>query len=159
MFSVIKIAVSRSDPLLFGLPEICAANVLAPPSIGLRGLDRAVGFGRDPPFGDGLAHGTFMHPAQGSWMLRGLALALSNGTQVTGMPLQDPIIWYLGGGKILGLPVSVVLLIVVGVVLALIIHKTPFASTSARSGRTPTPPPFPESRSRPRGAGALWWRV
>lgn len=72
-----------------------------------------------------------------SWMLRGLALALSNGTQVTGVPLQDPIIWYLGGGKVLGLPVSVVLLIVVGVLLALVMHKTPFGYRIREIGSNP----------------------
>jgi len=36
-----------------------------PHRIGLGGVDRAVSFRRDPPRGDGLAHGTFMHPAQG----------------------------------------------------------------------------------------------
>jgi ribose transport system permease protein len=72
-----------------------------------------------------------------SWMLRGLALALSNGTQVTGVPLQDPIIWYLGGGKILGLPVSVVLLGLVGVALAVIMHKTPFGYRIREIGSNP----------------------
>lgn len=72
-----------------------------------------------------------------SWMLRGLALALSNGTQVTGVPLQDPIIWYLGGGRILGLPVSVVLLIVVGILLALVMHKTPFGYRIREIGSNP----------------------
>jgi ribose/xylose/arabinose/galactoside ABC-type transport system permease subunit len=49
-----------------------------------------------------------------------LALALSNGTQVKGVPMQDPIIWYLGGGKILGVPLSVVLLGVVSMALAVV---------------------------------------
>ncbi len=57
-----------------------------------------------------------------SWMLRGLALALSNGTQVTGVPLSDPLIAFLGGGRVLGLPVGVVLMLVMGVVLALVMH-------------------------------------
>jgi ribose transport system permease protein len=61
-----------------------------------------------------------------SWMLRGLALALSNGTQVTGVPLSDPLIAFLGGGRVLGLPVGVVLMLAMGVVLALVMHKTPF---------------------------------
>ena len=39
-----------------------------------------------------------------SWMLRGLELALSNGTQVTGVPLSDTIISVLGGGRLFGLP-------------------------------------------------------
>jgi hypothetical protein len=36
-----------------------------PHRIGLGGVDRAVGFRRDPPCGDGLTHGAFMHTAQG----------------------------------------------------------------------------------------------
>jgi hypothetical protein len=34
-----------------------------PHRVGLGGVDRAVGLKRDPPRGDGLAHGAFMHPA------------------------------------------------------------------------------------------------
>lgn len=61
-----------------------------------------------------------------SWMLRGLALALSGGTQVTGVPLTDPLIAFLGGGRVLGLPFGVILMLVMGGVLALVMHKTPF---------------------------------
>lgn len=72
-----------------------------------------------------------------SWMLRGLALALSNGTQVTGVPLSDPIISALGGGRILGLPFSVLLMFVVAVVLALVMHKTPFGYRIRQIGSNP----------------------
>ena len=72
-----------------------------------------------------------------SWMLRGLALALSGGTQVTGVPLQDPLIATLGGGRILGVPVSVVLLVVVGTVLSLVMHKTPFGYRIRQIGSNP----------------------
>ena len=72
-----------------------------------------------------------------SWMLRGLALALSSGTQVTGVPLSDPIISVLGGGRILGLPFSVVLMFVVGVILALVMHKTPFGYRIRQIGSNP----------------------
>lgn len=72
-----------------------------------------------------------------SWMLRGLALALSNGTQVTGVPLSDPIISVLGGGRILGLPFSVVLMFVVAVILALVMHKTPFGYRIRQIGSNP----------------------
>lgn len=72
-----------------------------------------------------------------SWMLRGLALALSNGTQVTGVPLSDPIISVLGGGRILGLPFSVLLMFVVAVILALVMHKTPFGYRIRQIGSNP----------------------
>ncbi len=72
-----------------------------------------------------------------SWMLRGLALALSSGTQVTGVPLDDPIISYLGGGRVLGLPVSVLLMLGLGVVLALVMHKTPLGYRIREIGSNP----------------------
>jgi ribose/xylose/arabinose/galactoside ABC-type transport system permease subunit len=72
-----------------------------------------------------------------SWMLRGLALALSNGTQVTGVPMSDPIISILGGGRVLGLPVSVVLMLAMGVILALVMQKTPFGYRIREIGSNP----------------------
>jgi ribose transport system permease protein len=72
-----------------------------------------------------------------SWMLRGLALALSNGTQVTGVPMSDPIISVLGGGRVLGLPVSVVLMLGMAVILALVMHKTPFGYRIREIGSNP----------------------
>jgi ribose/xylose/arabinose/galactoside ABC-type transport system permease subunit len=72
-----------------------------------------------------------------SWMLRGLALALSNGTQVTGVPMSDPIISILGGGRVLGLPVSVVLMLAMAVLLALVMHKTPFGYRIREIGSNP----------------------
>ena len=72
-----------------------------------------------------------------NWMLRGLALALANGTQVTGVPLDDPLIAILGGGRILGLPASVVLLIVVGIGLSVLMHKTPFGYRVRQIGSNP----------------------
>ena len=60
------------------------------------------------------------------WMLHGLALAVSNGTQVTGMPMSDPLFVVLGGGKFAGIPVSVIVLIVAGIVLAIVMRSTPF---------------------------------
>ncbi len=60
------------------------------------------------------------------WMLRGLALALANGTQVTGLPMFDPLFNILGGGKVASVPVSVILLVVVGIVLTIVMRNTPF---------------------------------
>ncbi len=72
-----------------------------------------------------------------SWMLRGLALALAGGTQVTGVPLSDPVIAFLGGGRVLGLPASVWLLVLAGVVLALVMHRTPFGYRVRQIGSNP----------------------
>lgn len=72
-----------------------------------------------------------------SWMLRGLALALAGGTQVTGVPLSDPILAVLGGGRVLGIPVSIILLIVVGIVLTLVMRNTPFGYRVREIGSNP----------------------
>lgn len=72
-----------------------------------------------------------------SWMLRGLALALASGTQVTGVPLDDPLIAFLGGGRVFGIPASVVLLVVVGILLSVLMHKTPFGYRVRQIGSNP----------------------
>lgn len=72
-----------------------------------------------------------------SWMPRGLALALAGGTQVTGVPLDDPVTAFLGDGRVLGLPVSIWLLAVAGVVLALVMHRTPFGYRVRQIGSNP----------------------
>jgi ribose transport system permease protein len=76
-------------------------------------------------------------PLAMTWMLRGLALALANGTQVTGVPLTDPLIAFLGCGRILGLPMSVVLLVVVGNFLSVLKHKTPLDYRVRQIGSNP----------------------
>nr|WP_248308233.1 ABC transporter permease [Devosia sp. 919] len=89
-----------------------------------------------------------------SWMLRGLALALAGGTQVTGVPLSDPIVSVLGGGRVLGLPVSIILLIVVGVVLTLVMRNTPFGYRVRQIGSNPDAAEFsgiPVRRTRTLG--------
>lgn len=72
-----------------------------------------------------------------SWMLRGLALALAGGTQVTGLPLKDPFFALLGGTKLAGIPVSVLLLIVVGILLTLVMRNTPFGYRVRQIGSNP----------------------
>jgi ribose/xylose/arabinose/galactoside ABC-type transport system permease subunit len=71
------------------------------------------------------------------WMLRGLALALSSGTQVTGLPLSDPFFEILGGGKVGAIPVSVLLLGVVVVVLTIVMRNTPFGFRVREIGSNP----------------------
>jgi ribose/xylose/arabinose/galactoside ABC-type transport system permease subunit len=71
------------------------------------------------------------------WMLRGLALALSNGTQVTGLPISDPFFEILGGGKVLGIPVSVMLLVVAGLLLTIVMRNTPFGFRVREIGSNP----------------------
>jgi len=71
------------------------------------------------------------------WMLHGLALALSNGTQVTGMSMSDPILGTLGGGRLGSIPASVVLLLVVAVVLAVVMRNTPFGYRVRQIGSNP----------------------
>jgi ribose/xylose/arabinose/galactoside ABC-type transport system permease subunit len=70
-------------------------------------------------------------------MLRGLALALASGTQVTGLPLSDPFFAFLGGTKYAGVPVSVLLLIVAAIVLTLVMRNTPFGYRVRQIGSNP----------------------
>lgn len=72
-----------------------------------------------------------------SWMLRGLALALAGGTQVTGLPLKDPFFAILGGGKVAGIPVSIVILVLVAIVLTLVMRNTPFGYRVRQIGSNP----------------------
>ena len=73
-----------------------------------------------------------------SWMLRGLALALSGGTQVTGVPLQDPLIncpWWGAGVRSAGVGAADDRRS--GVILALVMHKTPFGYRIREIGSNP----------------------
>ena len=69
-------------------------------------------------------------------MYRGLALALSNGQQVTGLPTQSSFFTFLGGDA-LGLPVSVWVLILTGVVLTAVLRLTPFGYRVRSIGSNP----------------------
>ena len=71
------------------------------------------------------------------WMLHGMALAFSKGTQVTGMPLADPLFDVLGGAKVLGVPASVLLLVAAGVVLSFVMHSTPLGYRVRQIGSNP----------------------
>jgi len=68
------------------------------------------------------------------WVLRGLAAAVSEGKQIIGMPLGDSFFEILGGGELLGLPVSVWLLIVTVVILTVVLRSTPFGFRAREIG-------------------------
>ena len=69
-------------------------------------------------------------------MFRGLALALSDGQQVTGLPAQSSFFTFLGGDA-LGLPVSVWVLILTGIVLTVVLRLTPFGYRVRSIGSNP----------------------
>ncbi|WP_231329916.1 ABC transporter permease [Actinomadura graeca] len=69
-------------------------------------------------------------------VFRGLALALSGGQQVTGLPL-DSSFFTLLGGKTLGVPTSVWVLVLVAVLLTLVLRFTPFGYRVREIGSNP----------------------
>lgn len=69
-------------------------------------------------------------------MYRGLALALSDGQQVTGLPFGNSFFTFLGG-KELGLPVSVWGMVVVAIVMTVILRLTPFGYRVRAIGSNP----------------------
>jgi ribose transport system permease protein len=69
-------------------------------------------------------------------MFRGLALALSNGQQVTRLPVSSSLFTFFGGNK-LGLPVSVWVLLIVAIVLTAVLRLTPFGHRVRAIGSNP----------------------
>jgi len=69
-------------------------------------------------------------------MFRGLALALSDGRQVTGLPPESSFFTFLGG-DLLGLRVSVWVLILTGAVLTAVLRLTPFGYRVRSIGSNP----------------------
>jgi ribose transport system permease protein len=69
-------------------------------------------------------------------MFRGLAQALSDGQQVTGLPANNSFFTFLGGDK-LGLPVSVWVLILVVIVLTAVLRFTPYGYRVRAIGSNP----------------------
>lgn len=69
-------------------------------------------------------------------MFRGLALALSNGQQVTGLPFGSSFFTFFGGNK-LGLPVSVWVLLLIAIVLTAVLRLTPFGHRVRAIGSNP----------------------
>jgi ribose transport system permease protein len=69
-------------------------------------------------------------------IFRGLAQALSDGQQVTGLPAESSFFTFLGGEK-LGLPVSVWVLILVVIVLTAVLRLTPYGYRVRAIGSNP----------------------
>lgn len=69
-------------------------------------------------------------------MYRGLALALSHGQQVTGLPFNSSFFTFLGG-KQLGIPVSVWGMVVIAIVMTAILRLTPFGYRVRAIGSNP----------------------
>jgi ribose transport system permease protein len=69
-------------------------------------------------------------------VFRGLAIAMANGTQVTGLPVADPF-FDIVGGKVLGIPFSVIILAVVVIAVGIAMHHTPFGYRVLAIGSNP----------------------
>src|SRR5882757_5826537 len=69
-------------------------------------------------------------------MYRGLALALSHGQQVTGLPFDNSFFTFLGG-KEFGIPVSVWGMVLVAIVMTVILRFTPFGYRVRAIGSNP----------------------
>jgi ribose transport system permease protein len=69
-------------------------------------------------------------------MFRGLTLALSEGTQVSGPAIDDPFSQVIGG-DIAGIPTTGIVLVVVAVVLTVVLRSTPFGYRVRSIGSNP----------------------
>jgi ribose transport system permease protein len=69
-------------------------------------------------------------------MFRGLALALTDGQQVTGLPVNSGF-FTLVGGNVLGFPVTAVVMIGVGILLTAALRLTPFGYRVRSIGSNP----------------------
>jgi ribose transport system permease protein len=69
-------------------------------------------------------------------VFRGLAIAVTDGQQVVGLPVDDSFFAVLGG-NVGGVPVSVLILAVVALVLGVVLHRTPFGYRVLAIGSNP----------------------
>jgi ribose transport system permease protein len=69
-------------------------------------------------------------------VFRGLAIAIADGTQVVGLPVGDPFFTVVGD-KVLGIPVSVLVLVVVVLAVGIALHHTPFGYRVLAIGSNP----------------------
>jgi ribose transport system permease protein len=83
-------------------------------------------------------------------MYRGLTLALSEGTQVPGPPVDDSFSKIIGG-EVAGIPTNAIILVLVVVVLTVVLRSTPFGYRVRSIGSNPDAAAFsgiPVSRVR-----------
>lgn len=69
-------------------------------------------------------------------VFRGLAIAVTDGTQVVSLPVADPF-FDIVGGKVLGIPFSVIVLVVVVLAVGVVLHHTPFGYRVLAIGSNP----------------------
>ena len=69
-------------------------------------------------------------------VFRGLAIALTDGTQVVGLPVTDSF-FNVVGGKVFGIPFSVIVLAVVVIAVGVTLHHTPFGYRVLGIGSNP----------------------
>jgi ribose transport system permease protein len=69
-------------------------------------------------------------------MFRGLTLALSEGTQVLGPPIDDPFSQVIGG-NVAGVPVPGIVLVLVALLLTVVLRATPFGYRVRSIGSNP----------------------
>jgi ribose transport system permease protein len=69
-------------------------------------------------------------------VFRGLAIAVTDGTQVVSLPVTDSF-FTIVGGQVLGIPFSVIVLVVVIIALGLMLHHTPFGYRVLAIGSNP----------------------
>jgi len=67
---------------------------------------------------------------------RGLAIGLTDGQQVVNLPIGDSFFTVLGG-KVAGIPVSVLILIAVALLAGVVLHRTPFGYRVLAIGSNP----------------------
>lgn len=69
-------------------------------------------------------------------VFRGLAIGLTDGNQVVNLPIGDSF-FSVVGGKVLGIPFSVLVLLVVAMVVGVALHHTPFGYRVLAIGSNP----------------------
>jgi ribose transport system permease protein len=67
---------------------------------------------------------------------RGLAIGLTDGQQVVNLPIADSFFTVLGG-KVAGIPVSVLILVAVALLAGVVLHRTPFGYRVLAIGSNP----------------------
>jgi ribose transport system permease protein len=69
-------------------------------------------------------------------VFRGLAIALTDGSQVVGLPVEDSF-FTIVGGKVFGIPFSVIVLAVIVLLIGVMLHHTPFGYRVLAIGSNP----------------------
>ncbi|MPY38835.1 ABC transporter permease [Streptomyces phyllanthi] len=69
-------------------------------------------------------------------VFRGLAIGLTDGTQVVNLPIGDSF-FSVVGGKVLGIPFSILVLLVITLVVGVTLHHTPFGHRVLAIGSNP----------------------